>query len=113
MAKSVLDGKRILAVDDEPDILEILEEEILSACEDCRLDRARTYEAAVEGLMVMIGWPYSTDSPFSTRMLTTSPSASALISFITFIASMMQITVSRVTVSPTLARGSASGAGDR
>ena len=31
MARSVLDGKRILAVDDEPDVLEVLKEEIMSA----------------------------------------------------------------------------------
>jgi CheY-like chemotaxis protein len=46
MAESILSGKRILAVDDEPDILEVLEEEILGACPDCKLDKATTYEAA-------------------------------------------------------------------
>jgi hypothetical protein len=29
MAESILNGKRILAVDDEPDVLAVLEEEIL------------------------------------------------------------------------------------
>ena len=31
MSKSVLDDKKILAVDDEPEVLEMLKEEILSA----------------------------------------------------------------------------------
>jgi hypothetical protein len=31
MMKSILDGKRILAVDDEPDILDTIEEEITDA----------------------------------------------------------------------------------
>jgi len=39
MAGSILNGKRILAVDDEPDVLEVLEEEILDACPDCTLTR--------------------------------------------------------------------------
>ena len=46
MAESVLNGKRILAVDDEPDVLEVLEEEILGACPDCTFDKATTYEDA-------------------------------------------------------------------
>jgi CheY-like chemotaxis protein len=46
MAVSILNGKSILAVDDEPDILEILEEEILGACPDCTFSKATTYEAA-------------------------------------------------------------------
>lgn len=47
MSRSVLDGKKILAVDDEPDILAVLEEEILDACPTCTLDTATTYESAV------------------------------------------------------------------
>ena len=46
MAGSILNGKRILAVDDEPDVLEILQEEILDACPDCTFDKATTYEEA-------------------------------------------------------------------
>jgi len=46
MAGSNLNGKRILAVDDEPDVLEILQEEILEACPDCTFDKATTYEEA-------------------------------------------------------------------
>jgi hypothetical protein len=40
MKESILKGKRILAVDDEPDVLTILEEEIWGACPDCRFDKA-------------------------------------------------------------------------
>ena len=46
MSKSLLDGKRILAVDDEPDVLAVLEEEIGDACTDCKIDKATTYEEA-------------------------------------------------------------------
>jgi len=46
MSKSVLDGKRILAVDDEPDILEVLEEEVEDGCTGCKVDKATTYEEA-------------------------------------------------------------------
>jgi len=48
MKESVLKGKRILAVDDEPDVLAALEEEILEACPDCRFDKATQYEQAVQ-----------------------------------------------------------------
>jgi len=46
MAESILNGKRVLAVDDEPDVLEVLQEEILGACPDCTFDKATTYEEA-------------------------------------------------------------------
>ena len=46
MSGSVLDGKRILAVDDEPDVLSVLEEEIGGACLKCTFDKAATYEQA-------------------------------------------------------------------
>lgn len=46
MSKSILDGKRILAVDDEPDILSILEGEIMDACPGCKFDKASNYEDA-------------------------------------------------------------------
>jgi CheY-like chemotaxis protein len=55
MKESVLDGKRILAVDDEPDVLTVLEEEILDAAPKCRVDKATTYQEAVER---MISWTY-------------------------------------------------------
>jgi CheY-like chemotaxis protein len=43
---SILDGKSILAVDDEPDVLTVLEEEIRQACAGCTFDKATTYEEA-------------------------------------------------------------------
>jgi CheY-like chemotaxis protein len=50
MAESVLNGKRILAVDDEPDILETLAEEIVDACPKCVFEKATTYSKANEML---------------------------------------------------------------
>jgi DNA-binding NtrC family response regulator len=46
MASSILNGKRLLLVDDEPDILTIVEEEILGVCPDCKIDKATNYEDA-------------------------------------------------------------------
>ena len=48
MKDSVLKGKRILAVDDEPDVLAVLHDEIMGACPDCRFDKATQYEEAVQ-----------------------------------------------------------------
>ncbi len=48
--ESILNGKKILAVDDEPDVLKILEEEILEACPNCQFHTAKTYEEACEKL---------------------------------------------------------------
>jgi DNA-binding NtrC family response regulator len=48
MKAPILSGKKILAVDDEPDVLTILEEEIMGACPDCKFDTATTYEKAAE-----------------------------------------------------------------
>lgn len=48
MAESILNGKRILAVDDEPDVLNVLEEEIRYACSDSHIDKSTTYENAAE-----------------------------------------------------------------
>jgi len=50
MKENILNGKRILAVDDEPDILIVLEEEILAAAPNCKVDKAATYEEAVDKL---------------------------------------------------------------
>jgi DNA-binding response OmpR family regulator len=47
MSSSALDGKRILAVDDEPDVTVILEQEIKDTCNECVFDKAATYEEAV------------------------------------------------------------------
>lgn len=43
---NILNGKRVLAVDDEPDILDTLEDEILAAAPKCVFERATTYEEA-------------------------------------------------------------------
>jgi CheY-like chemotaxis protein len=47
MTDSILSGKRVLAVDDEADVLTVLEEEIKETCPDSRFDKASTYEEAV------------------------------------------------------------------
>jgi DNA-binding NtrC family response regulator len=46
MAFSILNGKRLLLVDDEPDILTIVEEEILDVCPESKIDKATNYEDA-------------------------------------------------------------------
>ncbi len=50
MKKSILNGKKILAVDDEPDVLTVLEEEISEAAPNCKYEKATTYEIAAEKL---------------------------------------------------------------
>jgi DNA-binding response OmpR family regulator len=50
MKESILNGKRILAVDDEPDILEILEEFILQYAPDCKIEKTTTYQEASKKL---------------------------------------------------------------
>jgi len=50
MTKSILNGKKILAVDDEKDILDVLEEQITSVCEQCVVEKVTTYEQAVRCL---------------------------------------------------------------
>lgn len=50
MADSILNGKTILAVDDEMDVLSLLEEEILGAAPKCKFEKATTYEEAVKKL---------------------------------------------------------------
>ncbi len=55
MTESILNGKRILAVDDEPDVLTLLEEEISEACQGCKFEKAFTYEDAVQK---MVSWTY-------------------------------------------------------
>ncbi len=50
MAGSILDGKRILAVDDEPDILTVLEEEIHDSCPTCTVETATSYDVAANML---------------------------------------------------------------
>jgi CheY-like chemotaxis protein len=50
MHKSILDHKKVLAVDDEQDILAVLEEEIKSSCPDCAVDMATSYDEALKCL---------------------------------------------------------------
>jgi CheY-like chemotaxis protein len=50
MGKSILDGKKILAVDDEPDILDVLQEEIADAGPRAVFERATTYEEGLKHL---------------------------------------------------------------
>jgi CheY-like chemotaxis protein len=47
---NILDGKRVLAVDDEADVLELLEEEILGANPNCKMDKATTFEEGAKML---------------------------------------------------------------
>jgi CheY-like chemotaxis protein len=51
MKESILNGKRILAVDDEPDVLTVLEEEIRGAAPNCYFDKATDYQKATEFLI--------------------------------------------------------------
>ena len=53
--KSVLIGKRVLAVDDEPDVLMILKEEIGAAAPGCIVDTAVSYPEAVA---LLASWTY-------------------------------------------------------
>jgi DNA-binding response OmpR family regulator len=50
MSKSILNEKSILAVDDEPDILAVLEQEIMSTCDNCVFDKAMNYDEALRFL---------------------------------------------------------------
>ncbi|MBA4395634.1 MAG: response regulator, partial [Desulfobacca sp.] len=55
MTEGILSNQRILAVDDEPDVLALIDEEISVSCPNCKLEKATTYEEAVE---LMISWTY-------------------------------------------------------
>jgi len=50
MGESILNNKRILAVDDEPDVLEVLEEEILGYAPNCKIEKVTSYPEATEKL---------------------------------------------------------------
>jgi CheY-like chemotaxis protein len=50
MADSILNGKRVLAVDDEPDVLDVLEEEIRTAAPKCKFEKATSYQDAAKKL---------------------------------------------------------------
>ncbi|MGE5257594.1 MAG: response regulator [Hyphomicrobiales bacterium] len=47
MAESILNGKRLLAVDDEPDVLDSLAELVLAEAPRCRIEKAGNYEDAL------------------------------------------------------------------
>lgn len=53
--ESVLNGKRILAVDDEQDVLDVLKEEIMMTAPSCIIDTATTFEQAS---MLLVSWTY-------------------------------------------------------
>jgi CheY-like chemotaxis protein len=53
--ESILNNKRILAVDDEVDVLEVLRKEILLAAPDAIVDTATTFE---QGSMQLVSWTY-------------------------------------------------------
>jgi CheY-like chemotaxis protein len=55
MAGSILSGKRILIVDDEPDVLETLKDVISDSVPDCIVETASTYEHAIQ---LLSGWTY-------------------------------------------------------
>jgi DNA-binding response OmpR family regulator len=46
MKESILDHKRLLIVDDEPDILSVVEGEISESCPNSTIDKATSYEEA-------------------------------------------------------------------
>jgi DNA-binding NtrC family response regulator len=50
MAESILNGKLILAVDDEPDVLDVLEEEVLEYAPNCKIEKITTYQEATKKL---------------------------------------------------------------
>jgi CheY-like chemotaxis protein len=50
LAESILNGKAILVVDDEPDVLAVLKEEILGGAPKCKFEKASTYEEAAKRL---------------------------------------------------------------
>ncbi len=53
MKTSILEGKQILAVNDDPEVLELLRQKILEAGLICRFDKATTYHQAVERLLCL------------------------------------------------------------
>lgn len=48
MTESILNHKKVLVVDDEPDILTVIKEEIAYSCPNTEVDTAGNYESAVE-----------------------------------------------------------------
>ncbi len=50
MTESILNHKKLLIVDDEPDVLTLVEQEILECGPDSKIDKADNYENAAEFL---------------------------------------------------------------
>jgi DNA-binding NtrC family response regulator len=50
MVGSILNGRLILAVDDEPDVLDVLENEILGYAPNCKIEKVTTYQDASKRL---------------------------------------------------------------
>jgi CheY-like chemotaxis protein len=50
MVESILNNKNILAVDDEPDVLRVLDEEITWVAPKCKFEKATTYAEATKKL---------------------------------------------------------------
>jgi DNA-binding response OmpR family regulator len=50
MVESILNHKKLLIVDDEPDVLAVVEQEILQSCPDSKIDKASNYDNAAEFL---------------------------------------------------------------
>jgi len=50
MTESILNGRLILAVDDEPDVLEVLEDEIMGYAPNCKIEKVTTYQEASKKL---------------------------------------------------------------
>lgn len=46
MSDSILDGKKILIVDDETDVLAVLEDEIMGSCPNCVVEKAGAFDTA-------------------------------------------------------------------
>jgi CheY-like chemotaxis protein len=50
MKESILNEKSILVVNDDPDVLTVLREEVLEACPNCTFDTAATFREATQKL---------------------------------------------------------------
>jgi DNA-binding response OmpR family regulator len=46
MIESILNHKKLLIVDDEPDVLTVVEREILDCCPDSKIEKAKNFENA-------------------------------------------------------------------
>jgi CheY-like chemotaxis protein len=53
MKEPILSAKSILGVADEPDVLAILEKQILKACSTCRFEKATNYRQATERMILL------------------------------------------------------------